>query len=116
MSRTAFSVCRRYPPQLADSASCGSGPVAPCPHLPELGAAVRPGTLLGLELILQQPSIDLDSLVALLEADEGAALRVAQLAACEAEAQWVPTGRLADCVASLELVDLFLDLSQHVGR
>ena len=72
---------------------------------------VRPATLLALELLLQEPVVNLCSVVSLLLTDSGAALRVAQLAAREVEPDCQAPLRLAECIATLDLTRLLFELS-----
>jgi hypothetical protein len=65
--------------------------------------------------MLLDSCIDLDSLVSLLQADEVAAVRVTELAARGCEPDAAPS-RLAECIASVDLFSLFMDLSEQLPR
>ena len=78
----------------------------------DLEMQARPATLLGLELLLQEPVVDLGSVVSLLHADVPAAMRVAQLAAREVEPEHKVPVRLAECIANLDLSRLLKELSE----
>ena len=77
--------------------------VAPKPtrHVP-----VIPGTLLGLELMLYQSSLDLRSVSHLLRADPGALLHLFAILAEETERVPDAPCRVEDCIASLPLAHL----------
>lgn len=78
----------------------------------ELETQARPATLLGLELLLQEPVVNLGSVVSLLLADVAAALRVAQLAAREVGPGCKAPVRLAECIATIDLNRLLKELSE----
>jgi hypothetical protein len=78
----------------------------------ELETHARPATLLGLELLLQEPVVDLGSVVSLLVADVAATVRVAQLAAREVSPDSKAPVRLAECIANLDLNRLLRELSE----
>ena len=94
----------RTEPSIALQVSCEAGWA--------LEMQARPATLLGLELLLQEPVVDLGSVVSLLHADVAAALRVAQLAAREVEPEHKAPVRLAECIANLDLSRLLKELSE----
>lgn len=75
---------------------------------------VRPATVLGLELMLQQPCVELDSVVSLLQHDRAAALCAVCMAGLDCEFDTCTMSDLAYCVACIDLRHLVSNLSTHM--
>ncbi len=88
----------------------------PTPSLPALPSVpVLPGTLLGLELLLQRPALDLRAARDLLHEDPGALLHLFAMISEEfPDAADRPT-RLEDCIASLSADRLLRTLARAGG-
>lgn len=76
---------------------------------------VQPATVLGLELMLQEPAVELSSVVSLLQHDRAAALCAVCMAGLDSEYEGCTVYDLAQCVACIDLRHLVSNLSSHMS-
>lgn len=72
---------------------------------------IMPSTVLGLEMLLQEPSIDLQAISDLVLSDVGATIHTLRLIGREYESVSEPPSRMGDCIAGLDMARWFETIS-----
>ena len=77
---------------------------------------VAPATVLAIELLLQEPVIDLDAAARILSADTGATMCIRRMAAEEHGGEPERAPRISDCIANLDLHELLNELFSNMEK
>lgn len=77
---------------------------------------VKPGTVLAVDLLLQERKIDLNAMTEVLSNDPGAMMCVLGMLAEDDSEQSAVSVRIADWISNIDLHELLFELSAHLKR